>query len=342
MKRVVSVLLLVCMLVSLMGMSVAAYAEENVGSAVNTEQVSNPPAADPTVTVPPEPTPEPTTEPTPEPTAPPEVTEQPQTTEKPADNEGFFAALSETEVTTLMADLAKLGYTVTDRAGLYALAVQHSLGDLNSFHTWLDDELYLYDNAVAEVNGKLYLTLDEALKTLDSARAVEIKLLKDTAVVGLEAPVEHELTLDLNNHMLTLAPNDDADRTPSYITVDEADKQSDDNPPAVTHVHGALIIKNGIVNASYENADAIVNKGALTLIKSRFTATCMSALTMALLHSALSRTAIFAAIWTQRKANTKPSPSPAANSSPMSPRISTAPCMSARRTRQRHFTPSRA
>lgn len=267
MKRVVSVLLLVCMLVSLMGMSVAAYAEENVEGAVNTEQVPNPPAADPIVTASPEPTPEPTPTPTPEvtpeSTATPEVTEQPQTTEKPADTEGFFAALSDAEVATLTTQLAALGCTVTDRAGLYALAVQHNLGDLNSFYAWLASEQLVHD-AVAEVNGKFYLTLDDALEALTDFCA-EIKLLKDTTVVGFLAPVEHELTLDLNGYKLTLAPYDDA--TPSYITVDEADKQSNDNPPVKTHVHSALIIKNGIVNASYENAYAIVNKGALTLIK---------------------------------------------------------------------------
>ena len=286
MKRVVSVLLLVCMLVSLMGMSVAAYAEElpveNTANEQNTDVQTNEqgqsggeqasPAGEQT---PSDGGQEQSKQNESQETAEQSKDEQSKyeqseeeksdTTEKPADTEGFFAALPDAEVTTLMADLAKLGYTVTDRAGLYALAVQHGCTDIDSFRTWLDDELYLYDNAVAEVNGKLYLTLDEALEALDSARAVEIKLLKDTAVVGLEAPVEHELTLDLNGWSLTLAPYDDD--TPSYITVDEADKQSDDNPPVKTHVHGALIIKNGIVNASYENADAIVNKGALTLIK---------------------------------------------------------------------------
>ena len=64
---------------------------------------------------------------------------------------------------------------MTDRAGLCALALELGVGDLESFCAWLDDELYLRDNAVAEVSGQLYITLDDALKVLENTRAAEIK-----------------------------------------------------------------------------------------------------------------------------------------------------------------------
>ena len=102
MKRVVSVLLLVCMLVSLMGMGTAAYAEELADGAAVVEQTGDAPAAEQ------EPTgddAEPETPTTPEQTQPtetpstegdgqngtqePEATPAPEVTAQPAD-EGFF------------------------------------------------------------------------------------------------------------------------------------------------------------------------------------------------------------------------------------------------------------
>lgn len=275
MKRVVSVLLLVCMLVSLMGMGTAAYAEELADGTAVVEQTGDAPAAEQ------EPTgddAEPETPTTPEQTQPTEApltegdgqgttqeseaTPTPEVTARPAADEGFFAALSDEQVTALTADLAKLGYTVTDRAGLCALALELGVGDLESFRAWLDDELYLRDNAVAEVNGQLYITLDDALKVLENTRAAEIKLLNDVAVYGLEVPAEHELTLDLNGHTLVLAMQE-GETAPAPISVAYSVAKGENGDPVYSNA--ALILKNGTVTAGDPNTLAIYDAGRLTL-----------------------------------------------------------------------------
>lgn len=275
MKRVVSVLLLVCMLVSLMGMGTAAYAEELADGTAVVEQTGDAPAAEQ------EPTgddAEPETPTTPEQTQPTEApltegdgqgttqeseaTPTPEVTARPAADEGFFAALSDEQVTALTADLAKLGYTVTDRAGLCALALELGVGDLESFRAWLDVELYLRDNAVAEVNGQLYITLDDALKVLENTRAAEIKLLNDVAVYGLEVPAEHELTLDLNGHTLVLAMQE-GETAPAPISVAYSVAKGENGDPVYSNA--ALILKNGTVSAGDPNALAIYDAGRLTL-----------------------------------------------------------------------------
>lgn len=275
MKRVVSVLLLACMLVSLMGMSAAAYAEElpdgstapaqetaeqSVGEQGQPEEEETPdPTGQPPQTAAPQPAGQPGA--AAEVTAQPEVTTDPEPTEKPAD-EGFFAALSDEQVTALTADLAKLGYTVTDRAGLCALALELGVGDLESFCAWLDDELYLRDNAVAEVSGQLYITLDDALKVLENTRAAEIKLLNDVAVYGLEVPAEHELTLDLNDHTLVLAMQE-GETAPAPISVAYSVAKGENGDPVYSNA--ALILKNGTVTAGDPNTLAIYDAGRLTL-----------------------------------------------------------------------------
>lgn len=274
MKRVVSVLLLVCMLVSLMGMGTAAYAEELTGDPV-VEQTGDAPAAEqeptggdaepetPTTPEQPQSTEESSTEGDGQGTMQePEATLATEVTAQPAADEGFFAALSDEQVTALTADLAKLGYTVTDRAGLCALALELGVGDFESFRAWLDYELYLRDNAVAEVNGQLYITLDDALKVLKNTRAAEIKLLNDVAVYGLEVPAEHELTLDLNGFALVLEMQE-GETAPAPVTV--ADRMENDENGDPVYSYAALTLKNGTVSAGDPNALAIYDAGRLTL-----------------------------------------------------------------------------
>ncbi|GEM_PF-5260426 len=273
MKRVVSVLLLVCMLVSLMGMSAAAYAEELPDGGISAPpEATAPQTGDGTVEqIPPaaeepQPTeaPQPTQQPEASPEAPdvPEATAQPQATEAPTAEEGFFAALSDTELGTLSADVAKLGYTATDRAALYALAVQLGIGDLESFCAWLDEELFVRDNAVAEVNGQLYLTLDEALMVLENNRSAEIRLVNDAVVYGLEVPAAHELTLDLNGHTLALEIQQ-GETAPAPITV--MDMVENDEQGSPVYSYAALTLKNGAVTAGGADFQAIYDAGRLTL-----------------------------------------------------------------------------
>lgn len=277
MKRVVSVLLLVCMLVSLMGMGTAAYAEELADGAAVVEQTGDAPVSDPeqtggdaeqenpTATEPPQPTEEPSTDGDGQNgTQEPEATQTPEVTAQPAADEGFFAALSDEELSALTAELAQLGYTVTDRAGLYALAVQLGIGDLDleNFYKWLGDELYILENAVAEVEGQLYLTLDDAMKVFNSRRAAEIKLLDNAAVYGLEVPAAHELTLDLNGFALVLEMQE-GESAPAPVTV--ADRMEKDENGDPIYSYAALTLKNGTVSAGDPNALAIYDAGRLTL-----------------------------------------------------------------------------
>lgn len=277
MKRVVSVLLLVCMLVSLMGMGTAAYAEELADGAAVVEQTGDAPAAEQ------EPTgddAEPETPTTPEQTQPteapstegdgqngtqePEATPAPEVTARPAADEGFFAALTDAELSALTAELARLGYNVTDRAGLYALAVQLGIGDLENFYIWLDNELYILESAKVEANGKLYESLDEVVALLanDSARAVTAKLLDNAAVYGLEIPAAHELTLDLNGFALVLEMQE-GETAPAPVTV--TDKMEKDENGDPVYSYAALTLKNGTVSAGDPNALAIYDAGRLTL-----------------------------------------------------------------------------
>ncbi len=277
MKRVVSVLLLVCMLVSLMGMGTAAYAEELADGAAVVEQsgdapVSNPEQTggdaeqeNPTATEPPQPTEEPSTDGDGQNgTQEPEATLAPEVTAQPASDEGFFAALTDAELSTLTAELAQLGYTVTDRAGLYALAVQNGICDLENFYIWLDNELYILENAKVEANGKLYESLDEVVALLanDSARAVTAKLLDNAAVYGLEVPAAHELTLDLNGFALVLEMQE-GETAPAPVTV--TDKMEKDENGEPVYSYAALTLKNGTVSAGDPNALAIYDAGRLTL-----------------------------------------------------------------------------
>ena len=277
MKRVVSVLLLVCMLVSLMGMGTAAYAEELTDGAAVVEQTGDAPAAEqeqtggdaephtPTATEPPQPTETPSTEGDGQNgTQEPEATLAPEVTAQPAADEGFFAALTDAELSTLTAELAQLGYTVTDRAGLYALAVQNGICDLENFYIWLDNELYILENAKVEANGKLYESLDEVVALLanDSARAVTAKLLDNAAVYGLEVPAAHELTLDLNGFALVLEMQE-GETAPAPVTV--TDKMEKDENGDPVYSYAALTLKNGTVSAGDPNALAIYDAGRLTL-----------------------------------------------------------------------------
>lgn len=277
MKRVVSVLLLVCMLVSLMGMGTAAYAEELADGAAVVEQTGDAPAAEQ------EPTgddAEPETPTTPEQTQPTEApstegdgqgttqeseaTPTPEVTARPAADEGFFAALTDAELSALTAELARLGYNVTDRAGLYALAVQLGIGDLENFYIWLDNELYILESAKVEANGKLYESLDEVVALLanDSARAVTAKLLDNAAVYGLEVPAAHELTLDLNGFALVLEMQE-GETAPAPVTV--ADRMEKDENGDPVYSYAALTLKNGTVSAGDPNALAIYDAGRLAL-----------------------------------------------------------------------------
>ena len=277
MKRVVSVLLLVCMLVSLMGMGTAAYAEELTDGAAVVEQTGDAPAAEqeqtggdaephtPTATEPPQPTETPSTEGDGQNgTQEPEATLAPEVTAQPAADEGFFAALTDAELSTLTAELAQLGYTVTDRAGLYALAVQNGICDLENFYIWLDNELYILENAKVEANGKLYESLDEVVALLanDSARAVTAKLLDNAAVYGLEVPAAHELTLDLNDHTLVLAMQE-GETAPAPISVAYSVAKGENGDPVYSNA--ALILKNGTVTAGDPNTLALYDAGRLTL-----------------------------------------------------------------------------
>lgn len=232
MKRVVSVLLLVCMLVSLMGMGTAAYAEELTDGAAVVEQTGDAPVSDPeqtggdaeqenpTATEPPQPTEEPSTDGDGQNgTQEPEATQTPEVTAQPAADEGFFAALS-------------------------------------------DDELYILENAVAEVEGQLYLTLDDAMKVFNSRRAAEIKLLDNAAVYGLEVPAAHELTLDLNGFALVLEMQE-GETAPAPVTV--TDKMEKDENGDSVYSYAALTLKNGTVSAGDPNALAIYDAGRLTL-----------------------------------------------------------------------------
>lgn len=277
MKRVVSVLLLVCMLVSLMGMGTAAYAEELADGAAVVEQTGDAPAAEQEPTgddAEPEPptTPE-QTQPTEAPltegdgqgtTQESEATPTPEVTARPAADEGFFAALTDAELSALTAELARLGYNVTDRAGLYALAVQLGIGDLENFYIWLDNELYILESAKVEANGKLYESLDEVVALLanDSARAVTAKLLDNAAVYGLEVPAAHELTLDLNGFALVLEMQE-GETAPAPVTV--ADRMEKDENGDPVYSYAALTLKNGTVSAGDPNALAIYDAGRLTL-----------------------------------------------------------------------------
>ena len=277
MKRVVSVLLLVCMLVSLMGMGTAAYAEELTDGAAVVEQTGDAPVSDPeqtggdaeqenpTATEPPQPTEAPLTEGDGQGTTQEsEATPTPDVTARPAADEGFFAALTDAELSALTAELARLGYNVTDRAGLYALAVQLGIGDLDleNFYKWLDDELYILENAVAEVEGQLYLTLDDAMTVFNSRRAAEIKLLDDVTVYELEVPAAHELTLDLNGFALVLEMQE-GETAPTPVTV--TDKMEKDENGDPIYSYAALTLKNGTVSAGDPNALAIYDAGRLTL-----------------------------------------------------------------------------
>ena len=277
MKRVVSVLLLVCMLVSLMGMGTAAYAEELADGAAVVEQtgdvpVSNPEQTggdaeqeNPTTPEPPQPTETPSTEGDGQNgTQEPEATPAPEVTARPAADEGFFAALTDAELSALTAELARLGYNVTDRAGLYALAVQLGIGDLENFYIWLDNELYILESAKVEANGKLYESLDEVVALLanDSARAVTAKLLDNAAVYGLEIPAAHELTLDLNGFALVLEMQE-GETAPAPVTV--TDKMEKDENGDPVYSYAALTLKNGTVSAGDPNALAIYDAGRLTL-----------------------------------------------------------------------------
>ena len=276
MKRVVSVLLLVCMLVSLMGMGTAAYAEELADGVAVVEQtgdvpVSNPEQTggdaeqeNPTTPEPPQPTETPSTEGDGQNgTQEPEATPAPEVTAQPAD-EGFFAALTDAELSALTAELARLGYNVTDRAGLYALAVQLGIGDLENFYIWLDNELYILESAKVEANGKLYESLDEVVALLanDSARAVTAKLLDNAAVYGLEIPAAHELTLDLNGFALVLEIQE-GETAPAPVTV--ADRMEKDKNGDPVYSYAALTLKNGTVSAGDPNALAIYDAGRLAL-----------------------------------------------------------------------------
>ena len=277
MKRVVSILLLVCMLVSLMGMGTAAYAEELADGAAVVEQtgdvpVSNPEQTggdaeqeNPTTPEPPQPTETPSTEGDGQNgTQEPEATPAPEVTARPAADEGFFAALTDAELSALTAELARLGYNVTDRAGLYALAVQLGIGDLENFYIWLDNELYILESAKVEANGKLYESLDEVVALLanDSARAVTAKLLDNAAVYGLEIPAAHELTLDLNGFALVLEMQE-GETAPAPVTV--TDKMEKDENGDPVYSYAALTLKNGTVSAGDPNALAIYDAGRLTL-----------------------------------------------------------------------------
>lgn len=275
MKRVVSVLLLVCMLVSLMGMGTAAYAEELADGAAVVEQSGDAPVSNPeqtggdaapqtpTATEPPQPTEEPSSDGDGQNgMQASEATPTPEVTAQPAADECFFAALTDTELSTLTAELAQLGYTVTDRAGLYALAVQFGIGDLENFRIWLDNELYILKNAVAEVEGQLYLTLDDAMKVFNSRRAAEIKLLDNAAVYGLEVPAAHELTLDLNGFALVLEMQE-GETAPAPISVAYSVAKGENGDPVYSNA--ALILKNGTVSAGDPNALAIYDAGRLTL-----------------------------------------------------------------------------
>ncbi len=277
MKRVVSVLLMVCMLVSLMGMGTAAYAEELTDGAAVVEQTGDAPAAEqeqtggdaeqenPAATEQPQPTEESSTEGDGQNgTQEPEATLAPEMTAQPTADEGFFAALTDAELSTLTAKLAQLGYAVTDRAGLYALAVQLGIGDLEleNFYKWLDDELYILENAVAEVEGQLYLTLDDAMTVFNSRRAAEIKLLDDVTVYELEIPAAHELTLDLNGFALVLEMQE-GETAPAPVTV--TDKMEKDENGDPVYSYAALTLKNGTVSAGDPNALAIYDAGRLTL-----------------------------------------------------------------------------
>ena len=277
MKRVVSVLLLVCMLVSLMGMGTAAYAEELADGAAVVEltgdvPVSNPEQTggdaeqeNPTTPEPPQPTETPSTEGDGQNgTQEPEATPAPEVTAQPAADEGFFAALTDAELSALTAELARLGYNVTDRAGLYALAVQLGIGDLENFYIWLDNELYILESAKVEANGKLYESLDEVVALLanDSARAVTAKLLDNAAVYGLEVPAAHELTLDLNGFALVLEMQE-GETAPAPVTV--ADRMENDENGDPVYSYAALTLKNGTVSAGDPNALAIYDAGRLAL-----------------------------------------------------------------------------
>ena len=277
MKRVVSVLLLVCMLVSLMGMGTAAYAEELADGAAVVEQtgdvpVSNPEQTggdaeqeNPTTPEPPQPTEAPLTEGDGQGTTQEsEATPTPEVTARPAADEGFFAALTDAELSALTAELARLGYNVTDRAGLYALAVQLGIDDLENFYIWLDNELYILESAKVEANGKLYESLDEVVALLanDSARAVTAKLLDNAAVYGLEVPAAHELTLDLNGFALVLEMQE-GETAPAPVTV--ADRMEKDENGDPVYSYAALTLKNGIVSAGDPNALAIYDAGRLAL-----------------------------------------------------------------------------
>ena len=277
MKRVVSVLLLVCMLVSLMGMGTAAYAEELADGVAVVEQtgdvpVSNPEQTggdaeqeNPTTPEPPQPTETPSTEGDGQGTTQEsEATPTPEVTARPAADEGFFAALTDAELSALTAELARLGYNVTDRAGLYALAVQLGIGDLENFYIWLDNELYILESAKVEANGKLYESLDEVVALLanDIARAVTAKLLDNAAVYGLEVPAAHELTLDLNGFALVLEMQE-GETAPAPVTV--ADRMEKDENGDPVYSYAALTLKNGTVSAGDPNALAIYDAGRLAL-----------------------------------------------------------------------------
>ncbi len=277
MKRVVSVLLLVCMLVSLMGMGTAAYAEELADGVAVVEQtgdvpVSNPEQTggdaeqeNPTTPEPPQPTETPSTEGDGQGTTQEsEATPTPEVTARPAADEGFFAALTDAELSALTAELARLGYNVTDRAGLYALAVQLGIGDLENFYIWLDNELYIIENAKVEANGKLYESLDEVVALLanDGARAVTAKLLDNAAVYGLEVPAAHELTLDLNGFALVLEMQE-GETAPAPVTVADRMEKDENGDPAYSYA--ALTLKNGTVSAGDPNALAIYDAGRLAL-----------------------------------------------------------------------------
>ena len=265
MKRVVCVLLTLCMVFSIMSVGAVAYATDDLTVTDGVE--SELPVSDETVV----------SEGTDEPQNTDSGAEEPQETQQPEEtaapsaepvetqaDEGFFADVSDDLISYYNGQLSKLGYQQYDRAGLYALCLSKGFADVSSFELWLDEAVELEENAEVSVNGVKYATIDDALALFDTTRSLTVKLEKNVTVEGLIVPAEKELLLDLNDYTLTLAAYQDG--TASYFTVSE-EAQDTDVEGVVTYVHAKVSIKNGTISGCANIGDgmAIYNAGTLTL-----------------------------------------------------------------------------
>lgn len=247
-KKVLSILLLVCMLVSLMPAGAAAYAEE-LPTVEGAE--ASPAPADPAPTQAPEQSGSPAND-TPD--------DEPEGGEKEELNEGFFAGLSDAEIGAYIEKICKAGYDANgaDRAELYSFVTDTlGLGSLEEFDAWLKLEL----DAEACIGEKKYASLADAINAVTNAQNTTIMLLKDVEAEGVFVPAGKNIVFELNGHTITLT----GETAQCFAIADEYSR--DEETGEELHSYSNVAIKNGaIVSRGADAAEtAILNTGCLSL-----------------------------------------------------------------------------